>query len=266
MTMKYRILLCSLFCLCAVTVLRAERVDMLKAGAKVDGKTLNTKLINSTIDRLNANGGGTLFFPAGTYLTGSIRMKSHITLELEAGATLLFSDSFDDYLPFVEVRHEGVMMKSFQPLIYAVDAENITIKGEGTLDGQGKKWWMEFFRVMIDLRDNGMRNVNKYQTMWDQANDTTAIYAETNKDYIGTLQRRFFRPPFIQPVRCKDVKIEGVKIVNSPFWTVNPEFCENVKVKGVTIHNVPSPNTDGINPESCRNVHISDCHISVGDD
>ena len=144
MTMKYRILLCSLFCLCAVTVLRAERVDMLKAGAKVDGKTLNTKLINSTIDRLNANGGGTLFFPAGTYLTGSIRMKSHITLELEAGATLLFSDSFDDYLPFVEVRHEGVMMKSFQPLIYAVDAENITIKGEGTLDGQGKKWWMEF--------------------------------------------------------------------------------------------------------------------------
>ncbi len=52
MTMKYRILLCSLFCLCAVTVLRAERVDMLKAGAKVDGKTLNTKLINSTIDRL----------------------------------------------------------------------------------------------------------------------------------------------------------------------------------------------------------------------
>ena len=71
MTMKYRILLCSL-CLCAVTVLRAERVDMLKAGAKVDGKTLNTKLINSTIDRLNANGGGTLFFPAGTYLTGSI--------------------------------------------------------------------------------------------------------------------------------------------------------------------------------------------------
>ena len=69
MTMKYRILLCSLFCLCAVTVLRAERVDMLKAGAKVDGKTLNTKLINSTIDRLNANGGGTLFFPAGTYLT-----------------------------------------------------------------------------------------------------------------------------------------------------------------------------------------------------
>jgi len=119
---------------------------------------------------------------------------------------------------------------------------------------------------MIDLKDNGMRDVNKYQPLWDAANDTTAIYAETNKDYVNTLQRRFFRPPFIQPVRCKKVKIEGVKIINSPFWTVNPEFCDNVTIKGITIDNAPSPNTDGVNPESCRNVHISDCHISVGDD
>lgn len=264
--MKLRLILFSLFCLCAATILRAERVDMLQAGAKANGKVLNTKLINSTINRLNAAGGGTLFFPAGTYLTGSIHMKSNITLELEAGATLLFSDNFDDYLPFVEMRYEGVMMKSFQPLIYAVDAENITIKGEGTLDGQGKKWWMEMFRAMIDLKDNGVRDINKYQPMWDKENDVKAIYAETNADYLSTLQRRFFRPPFIQPIRCKRVKIEGVKIVNSPFWTVNPQFCENVMIKGITIHNVPSPNTDGINPESCRNVHISDCNISVGDD
>ena len=82
-------------CFCATTILRAERVDMLKTGAKANGKALNTKLINSTIDRLNRGGGGTLFFPAGTYLTGSIHLKSNITLELEAGATLLFSDNFD---------------------------------------------------------------------------------------------------------------------------------------------------------------------------
>ena len=126
--MNLRITLLAFLCLCATAILRAERVDMLKAGAKANGKALNTKLINSTIDRLNRGGGGTLFFPAGTYLTGSIHLKSNITLELEAGATLLFSDNFDDYLPFVEVRHEGVMMKSFQPLIYAVDAENITIR------------------------------------------------------------------------------------------------------------------------------------------
>lgn len=261
-----RIILFSVFCFGMAITLKAERVDMLKSGAKADGKTLNTMLINHTVDRLSQAGGGTLFFPAGTYLTGAIRLKSNITLELEAGATLLFSDNFDDYLPFMEVRHEGVMMKSFSPLISAMDAENITIKGEGTLDGQGKAWWTEFFRIYIDLEKNGMRELNKYQPLWERENDVEALYAETNEDWHGTLKRRFFRPPFIQPVRCRRVRIEGVKIINSPFWTVNPEFCDNVVVTGVTIHNVPSPNTDGINPESCRNVHISDCHISVGDD
>ena len=261
-----RTILFSVFCFGMAITLKAERVDMLKSGAKADGKTLNTTLINHTVDRLSQAGGGTLFFPAGTYLTGAIRLKSNITLELEAGATLLFSDNFDDYLPFMEVRHEGVMMKSFSPLISAMDAENITIKGEGTLDGQGKAWWTEFFRIYVDLEKNGMRELNKYQPLWERENDVEALYAETNEDWHGTLKRRFFRPPFIQPVRCRRVRIEGVKIINSPFWTVNPEFCDNVVVTGVTIRNVPSPNTDGINPESCRNVHISDCHISVGDD
>ena len=261
-----RTILFSVFCFGMAITLKAERVDMLKSGAKADGKTLNTTLINHTVDRLSQAGGGTLFFPAGTYLTGAIRLKSNITLELEAGATLLFSDNFDDYLPFMEVRHEGVMMKSFSTLISAMDAENITIKGEGTLDGQGKAWWTEFFRIYVDLEKNGMRELNKYQPLWERENDVEALYAETNEDWHGTLKRRFFRPPFIQPVRCRRVRIEGVKIINSPFWTVNPEFCDNVVVTGVTIHNVPSPNTDGINPESCRNVHISDCHISVGDD
>ena len=261
-----RTILFSVFCFGMAITLKAERVDMLKSGAKADGKTLNTTLINHTVDRLSQAGGGTLFFPAGTYLTGAIRLKSNITLELEAGATLLFSDNFDDYLPFMEVRHEGVMMKSFSPLISAMDAENITIKGEGTLDGQGKAWWTEFFRIYVDLEKNGMRELNKYQPLWERENDVEALYAETNEDWHGTLKRRFFRPTFIQLVRCRRVRIEGVKIINSPFWTVNPEFCDNVVVTGVTIHNVPSPNTDGINPESCRNVHISDCHISVGDD
>ena len=244
----------------------AEYVDMQKAGANLSGTKLNTEIINKTIDRLNANGGGTLFFPAGTYLTGAIKMKSNITLELEAGATIRFSDNFDDYLPFVEMRHEGILMKSFSPLIYAVDAENITIKGQGKLDGQGKKWWDEFFRVIVDVDKNGMRDINNYQPMWEKANDVKKLYAETNEDYITSMKRRFFRPPFIQPLRCKNVRIEGVTIVNSPFWTINPEFCENVTVDGVTIANPLSPNTDGINPESCRYVHISNCHISVGDD
>ena len=65
---------------------------------------------------------------------------------------------------------------------------------------------------------------------------------------------------------CKNIRIEGIKSRNSHLWTINPQFGDNVAVRGVTLINPKSPNTDGINPESCRNVHISDCHISVGDD
>ena len=266
--MNRRLLLAVFLLLATALGLRAERIDMRQAGANFQGENakLNTSLIHEKVKYLSELGGGTLFFPAGIYLTGPIELKSNLTIELEAGAILKFSDDFDLYLPYVEVRHEGVMMNSFHPLIYAVNAENITIKGEGTLDGQGKTWWNEFFKVYIDLRDHGKRNVNKYQTLFEQTNDVDAIRSSVNEDWHNTLDRRFFRPPFIQLLHCKEVRIEGVKIINSPFWTINPQFCDNVLVSGITLINPPSPNTDGINPESCKNVRINDCHISVGDD
>jgi len=248
------------------TLLWGDNVNMKLLGADDSGKRINTSLINNTIAGLSDKGGGTLYFPAGKYLTGAIKLKSNITIELESGATLLFSDNFDDYLPFVEMRYEGVVMKSFSPLFYGVKEENITIKGRGTIDGQGKKWWDEFYRVITHLQKNGVRDINTYQALWDKENNAEELYRLTNTDYTGTLKRRFFRPPLFQVLRCKNIRIEGVTIVNSPFWTLNPEFCENITITGVTIHNPDSPNTDGINPSSCKNVHISDCHITVGDD
>ena len=82
----------------------AERVDMKQAGADASGKSLNTEIINSTIVRLAKAGGGTLFFPAGDYLTGPITLQSNITLDLEAGATLRFSDDPEQYVPMVDIR------------------------------------------------------------------------------------------------------------------------------------------------------------------
>ena len=117
-----------------------------------------------------------------------------------------------------------------------------------------------------DLKKNGVRDINKYQPLWERENDVEKLYNDLNEDYKSSLQRRFFRPPLFQPIRCKNILVEGVTVINSPFWTINPEFCENVTVKGITINNPLSPNTDGINPSSCKNVHISDCHINVGDD
>ncbi len=256
----------ALFCLAMLSSLnlRAKTVNILEAGGSNDGKKLNTAVIEKTVSRLAEQGGGTLYFPAGTYLTGPITLRSNITLDIESGAVLSFTDDFDAYMPFVEMRYEGVVMKSFHPLIYAYEAENITIKGRGTLEGNGSAWWTENWRIEGALKDGEKIEKTKYQKAFLEANPDLVL--EPQSDWKGTLAREFFRPPFIQLYRCKNILIEGLHIQNSPFWTVNPEFCDNLNITGLTIVNPPSPNTDGINPSSCSNVHISNCHISVGDD
>ncbi|WP_207890973.1 glycoside hydrolase family 28 protein [Hymenobacter edaphi] len=232
-----------------------QSYNVLKYGARNDSTKLSTEAIRKAIAAASKAGGGTVYFPAGKYRTGAIHLKSNITIDIDAGAVLYFSDNFDDYLPMVPTRYEGIDITSFSPLFYAYKAENITIKGRGIIDGQGKKWW--------DFAEGKSRA--SQDSKWQQE------FFRLNKDILkpdlpGVIERGFMRPPFIQPMYCRNVRIEGITIRNSPFWTVNPEFCDNVTVTGVTINNPKSPNTDGINPESCRNVHISDCHISVGDD
>lgn len=247
--------------------LNAATYDVKKAGADNKGKKKATTVINKLIEKAATDGGGTIYFPAGEYLTGPIKMKSNITLHIESGATLRFSDDFEDYLPFETVRWEGVVMKAFSPLIHANGAENLSIIGRGTLDGQGLKWWQHALSIIHEIRSTGeVSEISPLQRLWEEANE--GLQVETY--YKPSMARRFFRPPFIQFYECKNIFIEGVTIKNSPFWTINPEFCDNLVVNGVTINN-PSknpkgPNTDGINPSSCSNVRISNCFISVGDD
>jgi len=229
--------------------------NVLSYGARNDSSKIATKAIADAIAAATKKGGGTVYFPAGKYLTGPIHLKSNITLFIDAGAELHFSDKFDDYLPMVESRYEGVDVKSFSPLFYAYKAENITIRGRGLINGHGKKWW-----DYVEGYKEGQPRTH-LQKIFDSLNKDIVL-----PDDPRQMKRGFLRPPFIQPMYCKNVLIEGITIINSPFWTVNPEFCENVTVTGVTINNPHSPNTDGINPESCRYVHISNCHISVGDD
>lgn len=252
-----------------ISSLQAKTYNVQELGADITGKVKCTEIINRAIEQASAEGGGTIYFPAGNYLTASIKMKSNITLDIESGAVVKFSDDFEDYLPFIKVRWEGVVMKTFSPLIHAEGAENLTIKGRGTLDGNGFKWWDFDLPLIYEARSTGKITEDKItplQRQWEQANEDLVV-----EDYfLPTLERRFFRPPFIQFYECKNIWIEGVTITNSPFWTINPEFCDNLVVHGVTINN-PSkdpkgPNTDGINPSSCRNVRISDCFITVGDD
>ncbi|MGE4587404.1 MAG: glycoside hydrolase family 28 protein, partial [Mangrovibacterium sp.] len=231
--------------------------NMADLGADTTGKNKVTALIAQAVEQAHLAGGGTIYFPAGEYLTGPIHLKSNITLHLSAGAVIRFSDDFDDYLPMVPSRWEGTDVINFSPLIYAWEAENITIEGRGMIDGQGKKWWDYHHWLYSQPKDFR----SKWQKKFNEKNREVLL-----PDIPDMITRGFCRPPFIQPMYCKNVRIEGITIVNSPFWTINPQYCENVTVDGITINNPESPNTDGINPESCRYVHIANCHISVGDD
>ncbi|WP_066310489.1 glycoside hydrolase family 28 protein [Bacillus sp. FJAT-29814] len=195
-------------------------------GAINDGKTLNTSAISKAIDTCSAQGGGTVYVPSGTFLTGAIILKSNINLYLDAGATLMFSNEVTEY-PVVESRWEGVKRQVYASCVYAENAENVSVTGRGTLDGNGQFWW--------DL-------------YWQEKNE-------------------YPRPKLVSFDGCKHVLISGVKMVNSPSWTVNPICCEDVTIDGISIVNpADSPNTDGIDPESCQNIRISNCHIDVGDD
>jgi len=239
-----------------VSQLKAQSYyNVLTYGAKKDSSALATKAIAKAIDAASKAGGGTIYFPAGKYLTGPIHLKSNITILIDAGAELHFSDNFDDYLPMVESRYEGVDVFSFSPLFYAYKVENIAILGRGLINGHGQKWWS------AAESKNLSQGRNKWQMLSDSLNKNIML-----PDDAAQTKKGFLRPPFIQPMYCKNILIEGITITNSPFWTINPEFCENVTVHAVTINNPHSPNTDGINPESCKYVHISNCHISVGDD
>lgn len=203
--MKYipTILLFVLIC-CSVVVKGQGYYNVKDYGAKADSQTICTEAIRAAIEAASKQGGGTIFFPAGKYLTGAIHLKSNITLFVDAGAEIHFSDNFDHYLPMVPTRYEGVDIVSFSPLIYAYEAENISITGRGILDGHGKKW-LDFVE---GYKNDQPRS--KWQRMFDSLN-RNMLMPDDPKQFV----RGFLRPAFIQPMFCNNILIQGVTIRNS---------------------------------------------------
>lgn len=252
--LKRTIIIISFFWLITSHLTTAQTYNVLNY--KIDNSDkLQTKRIATLINNVSSNGGGTIFFPAGVYFTGPIELKSNITLYLDNGALLKFSDNFDHYLPMVKSRWEGVRVKTFKSPIYAIDAENVAIAGYGKLDGQGERWWKTVYEPKGE-------DLSKYEQIFIKENQDLL----TTNTYIKQ-KRKFFRPPMVMFYNCKNVDITGVSFTNPPFWTIVPTFCDDVVIDGITIENPGhSPNTDGIDPSSCRNVRISNSHITVGDD
>ena len=117
-----------------------QAFDIREYGAIPDGLTMNSDAFQRAIESCHAQGGGTVLVPGGNWLTGPIHLRSNINLHLERGALVRFSTRFDDYLPVVFTRWEGVECYNYSPLIYAIDCEHIAVTGQGTFDGQGQAW------------------------------------------------------------------------------------------------------------------------------
>lgn len=203
------------------------QVSISDFGAHANGELVTDK-IQQAIDTVAKQGGGRVVVPSGQFYTGSLRLKENIELHLMPGSVLKFSDNQEDY-PVVISRWEGVKKEVYSSCLYAENVKNISVTGFGLLDGNGQKWW-HIFR-----------------------NDREKLAHP--------------RPKLISFDSCENVTIKDVQMIDSPSWTVNPILCYGVTVDNVKIKNpADSPNTDGIDPESCKNVRISNCQIDVGDD
>ncbi len=219
-------------------------------GAVKGGVVSNTDAFRKAIESCAESGGGTVLVPQGTWLTGAIKLKSNINLHLEKGATVLFSTNFDEYLPVVFSRFEGIEYYNYSAPIYAADAINVAITGEGTLDGQGSAWWSamrqwdDAIKRLYQMGDNGVPVADRV---------------------FGTVKDSL-RPSFIEFVNCRRVLVDSVQIRNGPMWTIHPLYSESIIIRNANISTNPGPSTDGIAVDSSSDVLIENNVLSTGDD
>jgi polygalacturonase len=234
--------------------------SILKYGAVAGGAVDCRDAIQKAIEACSKAGGGRVIVPAGVFLTGAVRLRSSVNLHVAKGATLKFSTDPKAYLPLVHTRWEGMELMHLSPFIYAYEEQNVAITGEGTLDGQGKSFFWKW---------HGNPRYGGNPEVLSQRPARARLYEMMDKN-VPIEQRVFgeghyLRPQFIQPYKCKNVLIEGVRIIDSPMWEVHPVLCENVTIRNLHIA-THGPNNDGCDPESCKDVLIDNCYFDTGDD
>jgi hypothetical protein len=229
--------------------------DVRDFGAAGDGRTFDSDAIRRAIQACAQAGGGTVRLPAGTYLTKPIELLSHVTLHLEAGATILGSPNLEDYT--VEGRDASGESER-AGVVTARNAECVAIVGRGTIDGNA----MAFHdpKRSHDSGDFDRRLTRQGEGFMPKG----AFYEHgplAHGERPGNLVRFF---------DCRDVLVHGVTIQNSPTWTSHYRKCENVTIEAVRINSDASdkriPNDDGIDLVECDDVRILACDIDTGDD
>lgn len=222
-----------------------------------EGDSLYTAAIHKAISLCSENGGGRVIVPAGTWLTGPIRLQSNVNLHLEEGATLLFSDDINLF-DFVLTHWEGIECYNVQPLVYAADAENIAVTGKGILDGQASM--MNWFGPLTrGIPDEFGRYIGGKTTLYQWVADETPL------EQRHLTRENPARPQTINFMNCKNVLLEDITIHRSPFWDIHPVFCTNVTLRRVTMDSHMG-NNDGCDPECCTDVLFDECIFDTGDD
>jgi len=233
-------------------------------GGVGDGKTKNTEAFARAIAACGASGGGTLHVPAGNYLTGSIELISNLTIDLDAGAVLLYSPDPADS-PLVRSRWECTSAWTHAPLLHADGKENIAIVGRGTINGQGENWWWRSGKDRKEklsgsrkqLHDEAMASWKSLIARYEKGDEPTVNEFKLAAEYL--------RPALIETYRCRHILVDGVTITDSPFWMLHPIYSEDIVVHGISFVSW-GPNGDGVDVDSCLNVRISDCFFRTGDD
>lgn len=208
----------------------AKDHDITKYGAKPDGVTMNTKAIQAAIDAA-AKDGGTVIVPAGKFLTGTVELKSNMKLHLEKDGVILGSTDYYDY--YGKGGHFS--------LLVAYKADNITIDGQGSIDGQGRT---------LALKIDSLFHVGVFPA---------ERYDQNRPD-------ESHRPTVLQFNDCKNITVTGINVYNSACWVNQFWGCENVVFDKVNTISDAFPNNDGIDIGNCRNVKVINCHFSCNDD
>ncbi|MDR3191234.1 MAG: right-handed parallel beta-helix repeat-containing protein [Lactobacillaceae bacterium] len=197
--------------------------------------------------------------PRGIHVTGPITLRSNLTITFEKAAILRFSDDPTLYKP-IWTRWEGIECYAMHPLLYAADAENITIQGYGIIDGAGQAWWDKFRQI-----EEEDRTLPREQYELD--------LAALNPDYKtrtgggGRPSTQFLRPPLVQFWKCSNITLKDFMLENSPFWTLHLVYSSEILIDGMVFRNpADAINTDAMDIDSSKNVHIKNCLLDVGDD
>lgn len=237
--------------------------NILDFGAFSDSVFNNSEAIKKAIIACSNSGGGKVLVPKGTFFTGPIHLENNVNLHLEEGAEILFSTNPKDYYPLVHTSYEGTELMNYSPLIYAYKKNNIAVTGKGVLNGQASnEFWWPWCGKGVYGWEQGMgqqKDSLNLPVLMEMGENNTSV----SERVFG--ENHFLRPSFFQPFESTNVMIEGVKIINAPFWVIHPLKCTNVIVDGVTV-NSHGPNNDGCDPEYSKNVIIKNCTFNTGDD